>query len=298
MYLHRLPHRPYAVRTAELLASGASPFDVAGPWLAAHDISRVDASAISAWNQYRQMCEMYGRPPTPITVTGLNAFMLYYVLVRGNSSANLNSELSKLHSFAAAQSPAIAWPDFEALGKGTMTAFILRVQKDWPASVSGAPALTYKLGLTRAIQYLHKLPQTLWSLQWIAVLSLMHALLLRPHEILPPDKFPVAPGTFSAWMYPRMGEFSFIAPDAAACFLGGLQYVIALSKTMKSSFDSRRCTAAALDLGPVVVNAPRALREYLTAAGLTHAPDETPIVHYRNRNGSPRPKMTRADFLL
>ena len=298
LYLHRQLRRPYVSQTVALLASGATPFDVAGPWELGHDISRLDDTTISTWRQFRDMCASYNHAPIPITVTALIAYMLYYVLVRGNSSASLNGQLSRLHTFASAQIPALLWPDFAAHGSGaSMTARITKVQKDWPAEVQGAPALTLRQGLTRAISYLQHLPETLWTLQWIAIYSLMHAMLLRPSEIIPLDAFPVAAGTTSAFMYPRRGEFLFIEADPLSDFLGGLLYVIALSKTMKACFDARLCTALAIELGSATVNAPRALRTYLLAAGLFNAPADTPIFYYRHRSGYPRPHMDRASIL-
>jgi len=142
--------------------------------------------------------------PTPITVVALVSYMLWYVCMKLNSSANLNSELSSLHAYA--RSVGLEWPDFSTQGSGSsMTARISKIQKDWPAEVRGAPALTIKAGLLRALAYLHSLGPNSWALQWIAILSLMYAMLLRPSEIIPLDIFPVATGTLSGFAFLAAG---------------------------------------------------------------------------------------------
>ena len=171
-----------------------------------------------------------------------------------------------------------------------MTARIRKVQIDWPAEVCGAPALTLRLGLARAISYLRSFGLSdLWALQWLAILSIMYAMLLRPSEIIPLDKFPVAAGTRSGFAYPRLGDFIFS--------VGGILYRTALSKTMKDRIDYRTCTAAALDLDGAIVNAPRALRDYISAAGLSSAPPSTPVFYYRARDGSHTSRMSRGKLL-
>ena len=235
------------------------------------------------------MCDLYGRAALPLTVTALVAYMLYYVCVRCNSSANLNSVMSTLSSYARANG--LVWPDFSEHGSGaTMTARIHKIQLDWPAEVSGAPALTIRLGLNRAVSYLRSFGlRDLWALQWLAILSLMYAMLLRPSEVIPLDKFPVAVGTRSGFAYPRRGDFLF---DSA-----GLLYRTALSKTLKDRVDYRTCTAAALDLEGAIINAPRAMRDYLSVARLTDAPASTPVFYYRARDGSHTARMSRGILL-
>jgi hypothetical protein len=149
--------------------------------------------------------------------------------------------------------------------------------------------LTLQAGLSRAIVYLESLGPNLWALQWRAILSLMHAMLLRPSEIIPLDKFPVAQGTRSGFAFPRRGDFRFEAT--------GIQYRCALSKTMKGKVDYRMCTAAALDTQTAVVNAPRAMREYLQAAGLWGAPPEAPVFFYRSRSGALTARLSRGMLL-
>jgi integrase len=280
---------PYIDRVRQSLMTGASPFDVAEPWEHEHDLARLSASSHSVWRQYCRMCNLYSRPPLPLTVVALVAYMLYYVCVRGNSSANLNSVMSTLSAFARANG--MAWPDFSASGSGAnLTTRISKVQKDWPAVVRGAPALTIRLGLARAVAFLSSFgPRDLWALQWLALLSLMHAMILRPSEIIPTDKFPVAAGSRSGFAYPRLGDFTF---DPS-----GVLYRMALSKTMKLLVDYRMCTAAALDIDGAIINAPRALRTYLTAAGLWGAPLETPVFYYRSRDGSHTTRLSRGALL-
>lgn len=288
LHSYRKPPGHTADQTAAVLAAGASPFDVAELWECGHDRERLTDSARSAWKQYAEMCAHYGRLPTPLSVVSLVAYMLWYVCVRQNSSANLNSQLSALH--AHARVVGLAWPDFSVHGSGaSMTARIAKVQKDWPAEVRGAPALTLQAGLTRAILYLESLGPNLWALQWRAILSLMHAMLLRPSEIIPLDKFPVAHGTRSGFAFPRRGDFRFEA--------AGIQYRCALSKTMKGKVDYRMCTAAALDTQGAVVNAPRAMREYLQAAGLWGASPQAPVFFYRSRSGALIARLSRGTLL-
>ena len=117
----------------------------------------------------------------------------------------------------------------------------------------------------------------------------MYAMLLRPSEIIPLDIFPVATGTLSGFAFPRRGDFLF-GPE-------GIQYRTALSKTMKDRVDYRTCTAAALDIPGAAVNAPRALRNLLTATGLMSAPDDAPIFFYRSRSGAPTSRMSRGALL-
>jgi integrase len=219
----------------------------------------------------------------------LVAYMLYYVCVKGNSSSNLNSQMAVFASYARVNG--ISWPDFATHGGGaTITARILKIQKDWPAEVRGAPALTLRLGLARAISYLRALgPSDLWALQWIAILSLMYAMLLRPSEIIPLDKFPVAEGTVAGFAYPRLGDFSFQEE--------GILYRVPLSKTMKSSVDYRTCTAAALDVPGAIVNAPRDLRAYFRAAGVGGSNTETPVFFYRARDGRLTSRKSRGVLL-
>ncbi len=281
--------REYIERTASALAGGSSPFDIAEVWEREHDLARLSASAHSVWRQYNRMCDLYGQPATPLTVTKLTAYTLYYVCVRRNSSANLNSVMSTLSSYARANG--LAWPDFSSHGSGvSMTARIQKVQLDWPAEVRGAPALTLRLGLVLALNYLRGFGlRDLWALQWLAILSIMYAMLLRPSEIIPLDKFPVAGGTRAGFAYPRLGDFLF---DTS-----GLLYRTALSKTQKDRVDYRTCTGAALDLAGAVVNAPRALRDYLSAAGLVGAVPSTPVFYYRNRDGSLSARKSRGALL-
>lgn len=58
--------------------------------------------------------------------------------------------------------------------------------------------------------------------------------------------------------------------------LGGLHFRTALSKMQKDRVDYRLCTAAALEIPSAVVNGPRALREYLSAARICGASPLTP----------------------
>ena len=119
------------------------------------------------------MCSEYGRQPTPLSVVSLVAYMLWYVCRKQNKSSNLNSELSSLHSFARAAG--ISWPDFSAHGSGaSITARITKIQKDWPAEVRGAPALTLLAGLTRAITYLRGFGQKLWAVDCYTIPDARH----------------------------------------------------------------------------------------------------------------------------
>lgn len=204
LHVYRLPPREYVDQTSSAIRAGTSPFDVADAWEQAHDRGRLSASARSAWNQYLSMCSEYDRSPTPICVVALVAYMLWYVCRKQNKSSNLNSELSSLHAYARASG--IQWPDFSTHGSGaSMTDRITKVQKDWPSEVRGAPALTLRAGLTLAILYLRSLGPNLWALQWNAILSSMHDMILRPSEIIPLDKFPVAAGTRSGFCFPSSG---------------------------------------------------------------------------------------------
>ena len=148
LHVFRQPPRAYADSTKAAIRSGVSPFELAESWEQAHDRERLSGSARSAWRQYTLMCQYYGRPPTPITVVALVSYMLWYVCMKLNSSANLNSELSSLHAYA--RSVGLEWPDFSAQGSGSsMTARISKIQKDWPAEVRGAPALTRQVFCAR-----------------------------------------------------------------------------------------------------------------------------------------------------
>lgn len=246
------------------------------------------------------MCEQYSIQLKPITVDTLVGFMLFYVHVLGNSSANLSSVMSSLHSVAKAFD--IKWPDFSSHGTGAnITARILKVQKDWPAEIRGAPALTLRLGLTAAIRYLLTFGQNLWALQWIFILSTMHALLLRPSEIIPLDKMPVSLLSPSHFRYPVLGDFTIVPASSETGGFGGVHYRIGLYKTRLHSADYRACTVSALDLGPTaVVNAPAALRKLLLATGISifRDPPETPILAYRRRDGSLSPaRFSRAHLM-
>ena len=196
--------------------------------------------------------------------------------------------MSTLSSYARANG--IPWPDFSTNGSGaSLSARVTKVQKDFPSEVRGAPALTLRFGLTRVMVYLHSLGQNLWAMQWLAILSLMHSMILRPSEVIPLDRLPVAKNTRSGFAYPRLGDFLFEAT--------GLLYRVALSKTMKGVVDYRTCTAAALDIDGAPVNAPRALRSYLAAAGMLGAPADTPIFYYRARDGSHTSRLSRGALL-
>ena len=299
LFLFRRPPQPRADAYARSLANGASPFDLAESWEAAVDAERLAPSAHSAWRQYCKMCSTYRRAPLPFTVTGIMAYSLWYVCVQSNSSANLNSEVSRLHAYARAQRPRLAWPEFTCDGGDSLTARLGKIQQAYPAEVRGAPALTLRAGLRQVIAYLRTLgPDNLWALQWIALLSLKHNMILRPGEIIPLDKFPVASGTLSGFAYPRVGDFLFVSPDIAAGCAGGVQYTVALSKCQKLLFDTRLCTVAAVNQLPeAVVDAARDLRVYMRAAGLVGASPDTPVFHYRNRDGSTRGHMSRAVLL-
>lgn len=144
-----------------------------------------------------------------------------------------------------------------------------------------------------AVAYLDGLEQNLWSLQWSAVLSLMHALVLRPSDIIPLNEFPVAEGTISGWAFPRRGDFV-ISDAASAPPHGELRFFNPLHKTNKRVVDRRKCVPATIGLGKVaVVDAVRALQRYLKSANLWDVPPDTPIFHYRHRDGTPRGHMSR-----
>jgi integrase len=245
------------------------------------------------------MCYTYGKNPLPFTVTSVMAYALWYVCVRRNSSANLNSEVARLHAYARTQRPRWPWPDFTADGGDSLTSRLGKIQKTYPAEVRGAPALTLRAGLRQVIAYLDTLgPANLWALQWKAILSLKHSAILRPSEIIPLDKFPVASGTTSGFAYPRVGEFSFVSPDPPAGCAGGAQYTVALSKCQKDCFDARLCTVAVVNQLPgAVVDAARDLLAYMRAAGVLGARPDTPVFYYRNRDGSLRGHMSRAMLL-
>ena len=185
LFLFRRPPQPQADFWASALARGASPFDVASRWEAAVDSERLSPSAISAWRQYNVMCHTYGKDPLPLSVNSIVAYALWYVCVKRNSSANLHSEIARLHAFARAQRPRLSWPDFAADGGDSQSARLDKIRKAYPAEVRGAPALTLRVGLSRAISYLRRQGSNLWAMQWIAILSSMHNMILRPCEIIP-----------------------------------------------------------------------------------------------------------------
>ena len=297
-HFYRRAPKPHADMMARSLALGASPFDVAVQWKPLIMQERLSASSSSAWNQYTLCCASYSRSPLPLSVVKLTALMLWYVCVKMKSSANLNSELGHLHAYCDAQHPCIPWPDFAAEGGEAQTKLISRVQKSYPAEVKPAPALTLRLGLARAVRYLRSLLPNLWAQQWIAVLACMHDMILRPAEIIPTDKFPVAEGFPGGFAYPRLADFTFVSPDAGLGCAGGLQYVTAFSKTQKDLFDKRICTVAAVyQLPDAPVDAARDLRAYLAAAGLLTASPHTPVFYYRARDGSVGDRLSRASLL-
>ena len=293
---------------AELaLSRGLSPFAIAEAWELDHDRTRLTPTALSAWRQYESFCASYRRSPLPLSVTSIVAFLLYYVLVRGNSSANLNSVASCLRAVAdAARYP---WPDFTEAGGDPITRRILKIQQDWPAEVVGAPALTLRAGLQQAIAYLRSFPTSdLWARQWDAILSLMHDMLLRPSDIIPLDRFPGVPCSAAprgaslpsrsghAFAYPRLGDFIFVDPEPPRV-LGGLHYRSALSKMQKDRVDYRLCTAVALEIPGASVSGPRAFRDYLSAARLWGLPPDSVVFFYRRLDGSPGPRLSRAALL-
>lgn len=297
LFAYRMKPRPHAVALDSALAAGSSPFDLVADYVHNHNTSNLSSSAKSAWNVYARMCAQFGWPVTPLSATGLVGFMIGYVRIRGNSSASLPSRISQLHSFCNAQRPPIAWPDFVAETGETMSKHISRIQKDWPAEICPAPELMYATGLCAAIAYLESLPPNLWTLQWLAIMSLMHALLLRPSDIIPLNELPVAEGTFSGYAFPRRGDLTILDASAAPPH-GELRFFNPLYKTNKLYIDRRKCTPATIGLGDgAAVDAVRLTRRYLEAAGLWNAPYYTPIFHYRNRDGSPRGHMSRAVLL-
>ena len=190
------------------------------------------------------------------------------------------------------------WPDFTAVDSGdSLTQRLLKIQKDWPAEVRGAPALTLRSGLCRAIAFLRRGgTRDLWALQWAAILSLMHDMLLRPSDIIPLDRLAKSKGPSSEFSYPRLGDFAFVPPTSPLS-LGGLHFRTALSKMQKDRIDYRLCTAAALEIPSASVNGPSALRAYLTAANLWGKPADSPVFFYRRRDGSPGPRLSRAALL-
>lgn len=296
-YFRRAP-RPQADRAALSLSLGASPFDVALTWRSMMLVETLSPSAVSAWRQFGVCCSSYSRPVLPISVISLTAYMLWYVCVKLNSSANLGSELAHLRSFCVSQSPPIQWPDFEAASGDSQSKHISMIQKAYPAEIRPAPALTLRFGLARAIRYLRTLLPNLWAQQWIALLSCMHDMVLRPGEIIPSDKFSPAPGYFGGFAYPRLADFTFVSPDAAQGCAGGLLYVTALTKTQQEVIDSRMCTVAAVNQLPgATVDASRDLREYLEAAKLSDASPDTPVFYYRSRDGSLKSHSSRAALL-
>ena len=75
-------------------------------------------------------------------------------------------------------------------------------------------------------------------------------------------------------------------------------YFAWLPKMDTRSADRRLCTVAAADLGDTAVaDAPRAMREYLSACNLLDAPPSTPVFFYRNPDGSPRPRQSSSALL-
>jgi hypothetical protein len=144
--LHMVP-RPHAVAFDQAIAAGASPFALADKYMAEHTTSVLSPSATSTWNVYATLRQRFGEQTLPLTAFGLIGFMLAYVRVKGNSSANLPSVMAQLSSFARTQNPKIPWPDFVAERGETMFASIARIQRDWPAEICPAPELTYDSGL-------------------------------------------------------------------------------------------------------------------------------------------------------
>ena len=297
LHAYRLHPRPHAVTLDAAIAGGASPFELVQKYTHEHIQTRLSPSAISAWNVYCALCLRFNKTPLPLTAEGLVGFMIGYVRVKGNSSASLPSEMSHLSAYTRAQRPQIAWPDFVAETGEQLSKHIHRIQTDWPAEICPAPELTYETGLARAVAYLDGLKTNLWTLQWAAILSLSHALLLRPSDIIPLDDRPVAEGTTSAFMYPRRGDFTFVEPDQASPD-GELHYYNPLHKMGKHFVERRTCMPATAGLGNgAVVDARRSLHRYLDAAGYLNSPPHTPVFHYRHRDGSPRGHMSRAVIL-
>ena len=289
--------RPHAAAVDTALAAGMSPFELVETYERDHDRSRLSASAKSAWNVYVSTCRDHGWPALPLLVVGLVGFMIAYVRLRNNSSANLPSLLSHLKAFCRVQRPRIPWPDFLAESGETVSQHIARIQRDWPAEVCPAPELMYATGLCQAMAYLDCLPQNLWTMQWSATLSLMHAIALRPSDIIPLDDFPVAEGTTSGYAFPRRGDIMLLEPDVAPPH-GELRFFNPLHKTNKRVVDRRRCVPATIGLGDkAAVDAVRSVRRYLLAAGYMDAAPDTPIFHYRNRDGTPRGHMSRGVLL-
>jgi hypothetical protein len=224
---------PHVLRAESALASGVSPFDLALHWERNHDVTRLSSTVVSAWRQYERMCEIHRHASTPLSVTSLVAFMLYYVLVRRNSSANPNSVVSQIRAFADAHS--IAWPSFTGPDSGDLiTARIAKIQRDWPAEVRGAPALTWQAGVLRVAEFLdRKPPSDLRAAQRLALITRLHDMLLRPSDITPSDALAKARGSGPEFAHPRRGDFLFVPPVATAT-LGGLHYAAALSKMQKT----------------------------------------------------------------
>ena len=296
-FFYHMKPRPHAEVVDYALGQGASPFSLVDTYINGHDAANLSRSAKSAWTVYSAMCTRFGRDALPLTVASLSGFILGYVREKGNSSANLSSEMSHLRAYARSRCPPLAWPDFEKERGETMAKLIARIQKDWPAEISPAPALTYAAGLSRTIQYLETLPQNLWTMQWLAILSLLHALVLRPSDIIPPDDFPVAEGTTSGFHFPRRGDFTFVGRDVAPPY-GELHFYNPLHKTNKRVVDRRNCMPATCGLGgKAIVDAMRALRQYLESASLWVSPAHAPVFFYRNRDGSLRDRMSRAVLL-
>jgi len=86
-------------------------------------------SALSARRQPETLCRNYDRPDTAILVKNVVVFGLYYVLVRGNSSANLYSVPS---SRVCARLPVLTAHLAGSAGDGDpITARITKMHKDW-----------------------------------------------------------------------------------------------------------------------------------------------------------------------
>ena len=213
------------------------------------------ASALSAWHQYESCCAAYEKEPLLLSVTNLVAFFLFYVRVRGNSFGK--SELGRGQPARRRRRLRWPWPDFTAVDSGdSLTQRLLKIQKDWPAEVRGALALTLRFGLCRASAFLRRgCTRDLWALQWAAILSLMHDMLLWPSDITPLDRLAKSKGPLSEF-YPRLGDFVFVPPTSPLS-LGGLHFRTALSKMQKDRIDHRLCTAAALEIPSASVTVPR-----------------------------------------
>jgi hypothetical protein len=139
LFAHRLKPRAYADAVDRALVAGASPFDLVSSYESERAVAKISASARSAWNVYSEMCAQWCWPVLPLTVQGLVGFMIGYVRLRSNSSANLPSEMSHLRAFAKSQRPPIPWPDFLLESGDTLTAHIRRIQEDFGRPRSAPP---------------------------------------------------------------------------------------------------------------------------------------------------------------